>query len=553
MRFPATALGLDQVPARCGAGLVVLALGAGVFAGSARAQTAYVANPSAETVAVFDSETLLPAPTIPVAAQAADVAISPDGRTAYVTGYSTGEVLMVDTATEAVTGSIPGFGHPIAIAISPDGGTLYVSDAQSYTIITASTAIGAVTGSPIDTGGWATGLAVSPDGATLYASVPAIDEVVPVDAATRAVGVPIEVGDEPDHLGFTPDGSKLYVPNTQSESVSVIDTATATVIGEVEVGLYPERVVPSPDGERVYVVDHGYGEISAIDTATDEVLGQPTKVVDGPDGAAITADGSRLLVMGGEADRPQAIDTATMTTVGAPPLEHVGFTEGMAIVPAQTPVPELSAVAAKAGAASSFDASASSTYDGRIARYDWDFGDGTSAVDAGPVPSHVYATGGTYRVTVTVSNGQGCPGFVFTGQTAICAGPSTASVSEQVSIDGPKATPLAPTGSSPTPVAGPRSVRVHCPSGARRGGCKFELQLVSGRPRWLRNGRLKNPKPESAVAKLTLPAGKAAQVVLSPKPRFAAKVASQSQVFVKRTRVMRGRTRTDFPRLAFLG
>jgi YVTN family beta-propeller protein len=540
--------------------LVVLALLAGVFAASARAQTAYVANPLAQTVTQFDSETLLSAPTIPVASEAADVAISPDGRTAYVTGYSTGEVLMVDTATDTVTGSITGFGRPVAIAISPDGGTLYVSDAQSYTVLTASTTTAAVTGSPILVGGWATGFAVSPDGATLYASVPANDAVVPVDAATGAVGVPIEVGDEPAHLGFTPDGSKLYVPNVQAESVSVIDVATATVIDEVEVGLYPERVVPSPDGERVYVVNHGYGEISAIDTATDEVLGEPTEVVEGPNGAAITADGSRLLVMGGEADRPQAIDTATMTTVGAPPLEHVGYTEGMAIVPAQTPIPELSAVAAKAGAASSFDASASSTYDGRIARYDWDFGDGTSAMDAGPEPTHVYATGGTYRVTVTVSNGQGCPGFVFTGQTAICAGPSTASVSEQVSVDGPKATPVAPSATplAPTPsplaaVAGPRSVRVHCPPGARRGGCKFKLQLVSGRPKLLRNGKLSNPKPRSAVVRLVLAAGESAQVVLSPKPRFAARVASQSRVFVKRTRVMGGRTRTDFPRLAFVG
>jgi YVTN family beta-propeller protein len=549
MRFPATALGLDQVTLP--AALVVLALLAGVFAGSARAQTAYVANPSAQTVTAFDSETLLAGPTIPVASEAADVAISPDARTAYVTGYSTGEVLMVDTATETVSGSIPGFGSPVAIAISPDGGTLYVSDAGSHTIITASTTTGAVTGSPILTGGWATGLAISPDGATLYASVPESGAVVPVDVATRAVGEPIEVGDEPDHLGFTPDGSKLYVPNSQSESVSVIDIATATAIDEVGVGLYPEQVVPSPDGERVYVVNHGYGEISVIDTVTDEVLGQPTKVVNGADRAAITADGGRLLVMG-EANRPEAIDTATMTLVGPPPLEP-GQWEGIAILPAQTPVPELSAVAAKAGATSSFDASASSTYDGRIARYDWDFGDGTSAMDAGPEQTHVYATGGTYRVTVTVSNGQGCPGFVFTGQTAICAGPSSASVSEQVSVDGPKATPIAPTSTPLAAVADPRSVRVHCPSRARRGGCKFKLQLVSGRPKLLRNGKLKNPKQQSAVVKLTLAAGKSAQVALSPKPRFAARVASQPRVFVKRTRVMRGRTRTDFPRLLFVG
>ncbi|HYH53650.1 MAG TPA: PKD domain-containing protein [Solirubrobacterales bacterium] len=549
MRFPALAHGLDQVALP----LVVLALLAGVFAGSARAQTAYVANPLTESVTAFDSDTLLPAPTIPVASQAADVAISPDARTAYVTGYSTGEVLMVDTATETVIGSIPGFGNPVAIAISPDGGTLYVSDAGSYTILTASTATGAVTGSPIDVGGWATGLAVSPGGDTLYASVSETDAVVPVDAATRAVGDPIEVGDEPDHLRLTPDGSKLYVPNTQSNSVSVIDTATETVLDEVEVGLYPERVVPSPDGKRVYVINHGWGEVSVIDTGTDEILGEPAKVVDGPDGAAITADGRRLLVMGGEADRPQAIDTATMTRVGAPPQRGT-YAEGMAILPAQTPVPELSAVAAKAGAASTFDASASSIYDGRIARYDWDFGDGTSAIDGGPKPTHVYATGGSYRVTVTVSNGQGCPGFIFTGQTAICAGPSTASVSEQVSVGDPEATPIPPAAWSPLAVVtDPRSVRVQCPSAARRGGCKFALQLVSGRPKRLPNGKLKNPKPQSAVVKLTLTAGKSAQVVLSPKPKFAARLASQSRVFVKRTRVMRGKTRTDFPRLAFVG
>jgi YVTN family beta-propeller protein len=548
---------LDEAPIRgrsvFGAGLVALVLLAGAFVGNAQAQTVYVANGIGETVTAFDSETLVAAPAIPTASVAAEVAISPDGRTAYVTGYSTGEVLMLDTATDAVTGSIPGFGAPVAIAISPDGGTLYVSDAQSQTIITASTATDAITGSPIVAGGWATGLAVSPDGATVYASVPDGDEVVPIDAATRAVGVPIEVGDEPDHLAITPDGSKLYVPNSNSGSVSVIDTASEAVINEVEVGLYPERVVPSPNGGRVYVVDHGYGQISVIDTATDEVLGQPTPVVEAPNGAAITADGSRLLVVGVEPTRAEAIDTATMTPVGAPPIELDGYPEGIAIVPAQTPVPEFSAVAATAGVATTFDAAASHTYDGRITRYNWDFGDGTSAADAGPAPTHVYATRGTYRVTLTVSNGQGCPGFVFTGKTAICAGPSVASVSEQVGVDGPTADAVGPTAIPLGAVAGPRSVRVRCPARAKRAGCRFKLQLVSGRPKKLANGKLKKPKPESAVAKLTLSAGKSAPVVLRPRPKFAARVASQSRVFVKRTRVIHGRTRTDFPRLAFVG
>jgi YVTN family beta-propeller protein len=534
-------------------GLVAVALTTGVFAASAPAQTAYVAGAGAESVTPFDSETLVGAAAIPTGSIAAQVAISLDGRTAYVTGYSTGEVLTIDTATDALTGSIPGFGNPIAIAISPDGSTLYVADFHEGLIFTASTATGAIVGSPIPAGDLVSGLAVSPDGATVYASLLTSEAVVAVDTATRTVGDPIGVGEEPNYLALTPDGSKLYVPNYMSETVSVIDTASEAVVDTVEVGLYPQTIVPSPDGSRVYVVDNGSSQISVVDTASDEVVGQPTDVFDRPFGAAITADGSRLLVVGSEAKRAQAVDTATMTPIAAPPIELGGYAEGMAIVPAQTPVPEFSAVAAAAGAATSFDAAGSYTYDGRITRYNWDFGDGTSAVDAGPAPTHVYATGGTYEVTLTVSNGQGCPGFISTGGTAICAGPSVASVSEQVQVGGSKAGPVAPTTSPLAPVVGPRSVWVRCPARAGRGGCRFKLQLLTGKPRKLANGKTTKPRPASAVVKRTVRAGKSARVVLRPKPKFAARFASRSRVLVKRTRVIDGRTRTDFPRLAFVG
>ncbi len=557
-----------------GTGLVAFALLAGVFAGTAQAQTAFVANSYGEKIQALDTGSLIVAPPISTSTTPVEVAISLDGRTAYVTGYSTGEVLLVDTATDTVTGSIHGFGEPYAIAISPDGATLYVSDAVSESILTVSTATDSITGSPIVLNDWIAALAVSPDGATVYASLPNSNEVVPIDAATRAVGVPIEVGNQPENSAFTPDGSKLYVPDSQDESVSVVDTASNTVIDEVKVELYPERVVTSPDGDRVYVINHGYGQVSVIDTATDEVIGQPVPTVAAPDGAAITADGSRLLVVGSEFGQAELIDTATMTPVSSPPINLGGWPEGVAIVPAQTPVPKFSAAAAAAGEATTFDASASHTYDGRVARYNWDFGDGTSAVDGGPTPAHVYATPGDYQITLTVSNGQGCPGLVFTGVTAICAGPSVASVSEQVTVAGPSASLSTPTEGPSTSTEGPtgstadptgsavgfvppgstaRSIRVHCPAGAGRGGCRFKLQLVSGRPKRLRNGRLWKPTPEGVVAKLTLRAGENVPVVLHPMPRFAAKIASQSRVLVKRTRVIRGRTRTDFPRLELFG
>ena len=54
----------------------------------------------------------------------------------------------------------------------------------------------------------------------------------------------------------------------------------------------------------------------------------------------------------------------------------------------------------------SFDGSASSDPDGSLAAADWDFGDGATASGT-LTPSHTYASGGTYTVTLTVTDDQG--------------------------------------------------------------------------------------------------------------------------------------------------
>jgi PKD repeat protein len=54
------------------------------------------------------------------------------------------------------------------------------------------------------------------------------------------------------------------------------------------------------------------------------------------------------------------------------------------------------------GLTCTFDGSGSSDSDGSIASYAWSFGDGAS--DSGPQPSHSYAAGGTYTVTLMVTD-----------------------------------------------------------------------------------------------------------------------------------------------------
>ena len=56
----------------------------------------------------------------------------------------------------------------------------------------------------------------------------------------------------------------------------------------------------------------------------------------------------------------------------------------------------------KVGTPLVFDASASNDSDGRIVRYEWTFGDGGSATEAGPIVSHVFAATRTYTVTLVV-------------------------------------------------------------------------------------------------------------------------------------------------------
>jgi len=54
-----------------------------------------------------------------------------------------------------------------------------------------------------------------------------------------------------------------------------------------------------------------------------------------------------------------------------------------------------------------FDASSSYDPDGQIIKYEWDFGDGTSATTSSPIVQHTYTQSGNYTVTLTVTDNDG--------------------------------------------------------------------------------------------------------------------------------------------------
>jgi YVTN family beta-propeller protein len=68
------------------------------------------------------------------------------------------------------------------------------------------------------------------------------------------------------------------------------------VSATITVGDGPEGVAITPDGTKAYVTNCDDDTVSVIDTATNSVVGSPIRVGDGPEGVAITPDGTKAYV-----------------------------------------------------------------------------------------------------------------------------------------------------------------------------------------------------------------------------------------------------------------
>jgi hypothetical protein len=89
----------------------------------------------------------------------------------------------------------------------------------------------------------------------------------------------------------------------------------------------------------------------------------------------------------------------------------------VAVIPDQAPVTHLIVTPAPVGRATTFDAPASTVAYGWIAKYAWDFGDGSSATTTTPGTTHSYALAGRYTASVTeISLAGTSTTKVFTGQ-----------------------------------------------------------------------------------------------------------------------------------------
>ncbi len=370
-------------------------------------------------------------------------AMTPDGDHLYVSRVVSNELTIFDVAADGTLGNArayPGIGNPRGLAISPVGHRLYVASLteNAIHIFDINPAGDLQNPRSIDTGRTTIGLAMTPDGEHLYASGSAhfqVFDVAPNGDLSNARTF------SPDGPGFgasisvTPDGAHLY--GSQQDRVAIFDIeANGDLANARAVSFADDRadgVAMAPDGATLYVTFSGLGVIAAyaIDGAGDLSLAQ--QFVLGLDlrRLAVMPDG-RHVVLTAASGELMVLDTGFTSL---PETVVAGTPNHPLVRPNQRPSAAFSVSVGAAGEATQFDATSSMDDDGSIARYDWDFGDGSSLPDGGPTPSHVYTQAGHYQPRLIVTDNEGCSATrIYTGQVVSCRGGKGPEAVRQIDI-----------------------------------------------------------------------------------------------------------------------
>jgi YVTN family beta-propeller protein len=402
----------------------------------AQAGDMFVPNYTSQTVSVVNTTTNTVIHTIKFGSGGPwALAVAPDGKTAYEVNYDSNKMIPITVATykKGAAIKLPGGtkGAPFAAAITPNGKQAYVVERGSGMLVPVNL-VKRTAGKPISVG-VASSLAITPDGKTVYVAASSLDEVVPVSTATDTAGPPIPVV-APQFVSVTPNGKTVWVQSTDGDLIA-ISTATNTT-GTRIIGLStdsPFGLAISPSGKMAYWSDYEDDVVYPVKLSKRRV-GSAIPVGDGSEFPTLTPNGKTLYTSnysdcsGG---RLTPISPATNTpggpiTVGSGPGQ-------LGIVPNQGPKAAFTSTVS--GLEVSLNAKASSDSDGKVVKYVWGFGDGTSATTNSATTGHTYSRPGSYKVTLTVTDNEGCSTTqVFTGQTMYCNGSSAARASHTVHV-----------------------------------------------------------------------------------------------------------------------
>lgn len=435
--------------------LVLTLLGTAFASSASGAARFYTLEYSADEVGGFDlgdNGSLEQTPGSPFPAGSLGVggirglAFTPDGARAIsgfffnggVQGYSVPPSGIFQTAGgPIVTASVT------SVAITPDGRYAFAPTREFKTpaegvhrfAINPDGSLSSL-GAPTPLGGSSYDVAISPDGRFLFAGQSTGIErfAIGADGSLTPLGQTPLPGSY--LLATAGDSGLLFVFTDGGGGTGLASFAIGADGGlsqrgsAVELGLTSNKeFAASPDGRYVFVPDYNNDQILTVSIGADgapALLPESMSVVD-PEAVGVSPDSHYLVFYRGGGSE-NAIGSATINADGT--LTRLPFetkwTEGepepIVFQPHPAPVAKFNVKPGVPGEAFRFDASGSE----RAARYDWDFGDGTTLADGGPTPFHTYAKVGSFPVTLTVTDGSGCSTrALYSGHSTICPGGGT--------------------------------------------------------------------------------------------------------------------------------
>ena len=429
-------------------------------------------------------------------------ASSPDGRFLYVLDNNATIAtfsIASDGRLTAVGPAVATGANPRFIAVSPDGRSIYATSNGDTAIRQYD--VGAdgrpVPKSPadVDVPGATTvsGVAIDQSGRALFAGADTGVARFSIAADGRLSYLGDAAGPTlTQELRVHPNGGSLYAVNFGGQvfqyDIGAGGSLTPKVPAFVSIpnSCQPSGGTPSADGAFFYAtclnpggftrdvaqwsID-GSGRLNPL-TPAYTVLGMFTSFAPAPN-----LSGSALYV---PTSISRQLDVAPGGAVSpASPSVIPGGVSGQAIVTRSRSMVTAAFTAAPgaAGSATRFDASGSSAASAAsVARYDWDFGDGTTLANGGPTPTHTYAAAGAYapRLTVFADDGNRT---VYFGTTMLRDG--DASTGTTVNVAAAPGPPVVAPPSPAPPNPPPRQVPPVAPPPVK--GKTLQAQPVRGK------------------------------------------------------------------------
>src|SRR5580658_5817407 len=365
-----------------------------------------------------------------VGSTAGELAISPNGKTAYLAAEWKNEIVPIDLVNGTIGAPIKVENNPVSVAITPNGSRVYVLgyvNAQRASVI-AITASSGKTSKPISVGPLESagegGIAVTPNGRTVWVSSPENGTITAVATASGKRGKPITVAAFPVSLAVTPDGKTLWVANALDDDIVPVSLANFKTGHKVFLGTGtpPSDLAISPDGAYAFASlgSPASGAVRVTLSRSPSVekiaLVDATRTPLQVDAVAV-APAATSAFFGALAEGTVAVTTVSTAREITPISLASGVTSvtAIAITPDQAPTARFTVKVS--GRTVRLNASSSSAWFGKIARYAWAFGDGKSS-SAGPSVSHTYNSSGRYTITLVVTDSLGTStSVVFTGRT----------------------------------------------------------------------------------------------------------------------------------------